>query len=280
MARKYYYKTSSGSTQQNAENCTSFTCAGYSTSMGAGEHYRCQGHRATDTSRNIDIVHIEQYKEENRREQQEGTNRPPNYVIKYDQIESIRAKIKDELTARRNSPLYKNLTVVDNTNVRHGDIVKASTNVDPKALGTVIKSLARQINEIKITNPLKTTNTITGDYEPGKSNVGSTGYSTEDHYSDVRPEEGTLIEASDMGEVDPNGTDERPRVHKRSTAMSGRTQNIVQGCICHSDCFDFWFVNEPDPCSYSSGGGGGGYTCGCNYGVVAWGGCSWMVVWW
>ena len=263
MARKYYYKTSASAKAKDATQCTSFTCAGYSTSMKENAHYKCQGHRATDTSRSIDIVHIEQYKKENRREQQEGTDRPPDYVIKYDQIESIRAKIKDELTARRNSPLYKNLSVVDNTNVHPGDVVKASTNLDPKALGTVIKSLAGQINNIKIQNPLKKTNTITGDYERGKSNVVSTGYSTEDHYSDSRPKEGTMIEASDMGEVDPNGTDERPRVHKRSTAMSGRTQNIVQGCICHSDCFDFWFVNEPDPCAYC---GANWYDCGCDYG--------------
>lgn len=263
MARKYYYKTSSGSTQQDAEQCVSFTCAGYSTSMAANQHYYCQGHRATDTNRKITVVDIEQYKEENRREQQEGTDRPPNYVIKYDQIESIRAKIKDELTARRNNPLYKSLSVVDNTNVHPGDIVKASTDLDPKALGAVIRNLASAINNIKITNPLKTTNTITGDYEPGRSNVTATGYSTDNHRSDTEPLSGTQIDASDMGDVANSGDPSRPNVQKNVHSMSGRTQYLVQGCICHSDCFDFWFVNEPDPCAHCIGYW---YDCGCDYG--------------
>jgi hypothetical protein len=249
--------------------------------MAANQHYYCQGHRATDTNRKISVVDIEQYKEENRREQQEGTDRPPNYVIKYDQIESIRAKIKDELTARRNNPLYKDLSVVDNTNVHPGDIVKGSPDtIDPKALGAVIRNLASAINNIKITNPLKTTNTITGDYEPGKSNVTATGYSTDKHYSDIRPhtyDGGTvktednpvagewnhIINASDMGDVANSGDPSRPNVQKNVNSMSGRTQYLVQGCICHSDCFDFWFENVPDPCAHCIGYW---YDCGCDYG--------------
>ena len=193
-------------------------------------------------------VEVEKYMGVNKKDM---FGRPPNYILKYDQLDNLRRNISNEISERRASPLYASMSIVDGDVVSAGQIV---SSVSPKNIGGVIKSLSTAINNIELRSPFKIDHPVVhvGDYPATGPDDHDNSFPTDDSNADSRPEhEKNPIEARDMGEMDADGADKSD-----STSLIGRVRSIVRSCICHSDCAEFWWetVNETV-----------WYDCGCYY---------------
>jgi len=289
MATRTYKAKDSNGNSIDPSTCDDFTCAGFSSSMTKNDRYYCTGHRSYNTNEAdppfipIEQFNVEDYEENGPREPSGG--RPPDYVLKYDQLENIRLNLVNEIAKRRTSPLYNGMSLTEISGIKIKDLVEAK---NPKDVGMLMNAISEAINNISYSNPVSSGMTMIGDYDHSKEEYPTDEEPFERAISQKDPlpdefEDNHLVEASDLGELEDVavGGKDRKVVKIDPASMSGRVQDIFRGCICHSDCFEFWFEETSTPigsgCAHTVRYEGVSYSCGCNYGVAAWGGCSWMV---